>query len=112
MGTIKGVGWIYQQTFMDTDRRLATAKLYTDKSVIAAADLINDRVVSFFDKQRTGRNASSPTGTLGTAPINWGNRRPTPTRCTWQWSTSIILGPRSFIPGQRDLETVPRDPLG
>ena len=51
MGTIKGVGRIYQQTFIDTYSRVATAKLYTDKSAITAADLLNDRAVPFFDEQ-------------------------------------------------------------
>jgi transposase InsO family protein len=45
------VGRIYQQTFIDTYSRVATAKLYTDKSAITAADLLNDRVVPFFDAQ-------------------------------------------------------------
>ena len=43
VGTIKGVSRIYQQTFIDTYSRVATAKLYTDKSAITAADLLNDR---------------------------------------------------------------------
>ena len=30
---------------------MATAKLYTDKSAITAADLLNDRVIPFFDEQ-------------------------------------------------------------
>ena len=51
VGTIKGVGRIYQQTFIDTYSRVATAKLYTDKSAITAADLLNDRAVPFFDEQ-------------------------------------------------------------
>ena len=51
VGTIKGVGRIYQQTFIDTYSRVVTAKLYTDKSAITAADLLNDRVVPFFDEQ-------------------------------------------------------------
>jgi transposase InsO family protein len=51
VGTIKGVGRIYQQTLIDTYSRVATAKLYTDKSAITAADLLNDRVVPFFDAQ-------------------------------------------------------------
>ena len=51
VGAIKGVGRIYQQTFIDTYTRVATAKLYTDKSAITAADLLNDRVVPFFDEQ-------------------------------------------------------------
>ena len=48
---IKGVGRIYQQTFIDTYSRVATAKLYTDKSAITAADLLNYRVVPLFDDQ-------------------------------------------------------------
>ena len=51
VGAIKGVGRIYQQTFIDTYSRVATAKLYTDKSAITAEDLLNDRVVPFFDEQ-------------------------------------------------------------
>ena len=51
VGTIKGVGRIYQQTFIDTYSRVALAKLYTEKTAITAADLLNDRVVPFFDQQ-------------------------------------------------------------
>ena len=51
MGTIKGVGRIYQQTFIDTYSRVALAKLYTEKTAITAADLLNDRVVPFFEEQ-------------------------------------------------------------
>ena len=51
VGTIKGVGRIYQQTFIDTYSRVATAKLYTDQSAITAADLLNDRVIPLFDEQ-------------------------------------------------------------
>lgn len=50
VGTIKGVGRIYQQTFIDTYSRMATAKLYTEKTAITAADLLNDRVVPFFEE--------------------------------------------------------------
>jgi transposase InsO family protein len=51
VGSIKGVGRIYQQTFIDTYSRVATAKLYTEKTAITAADLLNDRVVPFFEEQ-------------------------------------------------------------
>lgn len=51
VGTIKGVGRIYQQTFIDTYSRVASAKLYTQKNGLVAADLLNDRVVPFFDEQ-------------------------------------------------------------
>ena len=51
VGTIKGVGRIYQQTFIDTYTRVAFAKLYLQKHAITAADLLNDRVIPFFDEQ-------------------------------------------------------------
>jgi transposase InsO family protein len=49
VGTIKGVGRIYQQTFVDTYAKVAFAKLYTTKTPITAADLLNDRVLPFFE---------------------------------------------------------------
>jgi hypothetical protein len=51
VGTLKGVGRIYQQTFIDTYAKVAFAKLYDRKTPITAADLLNDRVVPFFDEQ-------------------------------------------------------------
>ncbi|WP_341819687.1 MULTISPECIES: IS481 family transposase [unclassified Wolbachia] len=51
VGNIKGVGRIYQQTFIDTYSRVAFAKLYVDKTAITSADLLNDRVIPFFDGQ-------------------------------------------------------------
>lgn len=50
VGSIKGVGRIYQQSFIDTYSRVAQVKLYTEKTAITAADLLNDRVVPFFDE--------------------------------------------------------------
>jgi transposase InsO family protein len=49
VGTLKGVGRIYQQTFIDTYSKVGFAKLYDRKTPLAAADLLNDRVVPFFD---------------------------------------------------------------
>ena len=51
VGHIKGVGHIYQQTFIDTYSRVAMAKLYTEKTAITAADMLNDRVLPFFEKE-------------------------------------------------------------
>lgn len=51
VGTMKGVGRVYQQTFVDTYSKVAFAKLYDRKTPITAADLLNDRVVPFFDAQ-------------------------------------------------------------
>src|SRR5215472_5280776 len=50
VGTLKGVGRIYQQTFIDTYTKLAFAKLYDRKTPLVAADLLNDRVIPFFDE--------------------------------------------------------------
>lgn len=49
VGCLKGVGRIYQQTFVDTYSKVAICKLYTTKTPITAADLLNDRVMPFFD---------------------------------------------------------------
>lgn len=49
VGTFKGVGRIYQQTFIDTYSKVAAAKLYTEKTPITAADLLNDRVLPLFE---------------------------------------------------------------
>lgn len=54
VGTIKGVGRIYQQTFVDTYSKVAMAKLYTTKTPITAADLLNDRVLPFFAEHGMG----------------------------------------------------------
>ena len=48
----KAVGWVYQQTFIDTYSKVACAKLDDCKTPITAADLLNDRVLPFFDSQR------------------------------------------------------------
>ena len=44
VGTMKGVGRIYQQTFVDTYSKVAFAKLYSTKTPITSADILNDRV--------------------------------------------------------------------
>ncbi|MET3139631.1 transposase InsO family protein [Undibacterium sp. GrIS 1.2] len=54
VGTIKGVGRIYQQTFVDTYSKVATAKLYSTKTPITAADLINDKVLPLFAEYEMG----------------------------------------------------------
>lgn len=51
VGNLKGVGRIYQQTFVDTYSKVAFAKLYTTKTPITSADLLNDRVLPFFETQ-------------------------------------------------------------
>jgi transposase len=49
VGYIKGVGRIYQQTVLDTYSSVAFAKLYTGKVPITAADILNDKVLPFFE---------------------------------------------------------------
>jgi len=49
VGTLKGVGRIYQQTFVDTYAKVAFAKLYTTKTPITSADILNDRILPFFE---------------------------------------------------------------
>ena len=51
-GHAEGVGRIYQQTFIDTYSKWAAGKLYTAKTAITAADLLNDRVLPFFEQQQ------------------------------------------------------------
>src|ERR1700681_5044511 len=50
VGTLKGVGRIYQQTFIDTYAKVAFAKLYDRKTPITAAEILNDRVLPFFEE--------------------------------------------------------------
>ena len=50
VGTLKGVGRIYQQTFIDTYTKMAFVKLYDRKNALVAADFLNDRVVPWYDE--------------------------------------------------------------
>ena len=50
VGNMKGVGRIYQQTFVDTYSKVACCKLYTTKTPITAADALNDRVLPLFEE--------------------------------------------------------------
>src|SRR5215813_12541333 len=50
VGTLKGVGRVYQQTVIDTYTKVAFAKLYDRKTPITAAEILNDRVVPFYDE--------------------------------------------------------------
>jgi transposase InsO family protein len=56
VGTLKGVGRIYQQTFIDTYSKVGFAKLYDRKTPITAADLLNDRVLPFFEQHEIPLN--------------------------------------------------------
>ena len=50
VGNLKGVGRIYQQTFVDTYSKVAFCKLYTTKTPITAADILNDKVLPYFEE--------------------------------------------------------------
>lgn len=52
VGTLKGVGRIYQQTYIDTYAKVGFAKLYTTKTPITAADLLNDKVLPFYEQHQ------------------------------------------------------------
>jgi transposase InsO family protein len=54
VGTLKGVGRVYQQTFVDTYSKVACCKLYTTKTPITSADLLNDRVLPLFEEYKMG----------------------------------------------------------
>ena len=50
VGTLKGVGRVYQQTYIDTYAKVAQAKLYKTKTPITAADMLNDKVLPFHEQ--------------------------------------------------------------
>lgn len=50
VGNLKGVGRIYQQTFLDTYSKVGFVKLYDRKHALTAADMLNDRVLPFFEE--------------------------------------------------------------
>jgi hypothetical protein len=51
VGTLKGMGRIYQQTFIDTYTKVARVKLYDRKNALVAADMLNHRVLPFCEEQ-------------------------------------------------------------
>lgn len=51
VGNIKGVGRIYQQTFIDSYSKVVQVKLYDRKHAITAADMLNDRVLPWYEDQ-------------------------------------------------------------
>lgn len=55
-GRSRGVGRIYQQTFIDTYSKVGFAKLYDRKTPVTAAELLNDRVLPFFEQHEIPLN--------------------------------------------------------
>ena len=56
VGTIKSIGRIYQQTFIDTYSKVAFVKLYDRKNALVAADMLNDRVLPFYEENGSVAN--------------------------------------------------------
>jgi len=52
VGHFKGIGRVYLQAVVDTYCSLGFAKLYTSKEAITAADLLNDRVIPFYQDHK------------------------------------------------------------
>ncbi|MGF1513572.1 MAG: integrase core domain-containing protein [Elainellaceae cyanobacterium] len=50
VGDIRGLGYVYQQTFIDTYARVAVVKVYDCKTPLVAADLLNDGAVPLFEQ--------------------------------------------------------------
>ena len=90
VGTMKGVGRIYQQTFIDTYAKVGFAKLYDRKTAITAADLLNDRVVPFYRRaSRSSSAACSPIAAPSSAAA-----RAMSTNSTWPSRTSTTPAPK------------------
>lgn len=51
VGYFKGVGKVYSQVYIDTYSRVADAKLYEDKTSLTAADILNDRVLPWYEEE-------------------------------------------------------------
>jgi transposase InsO family protein len=49
VGTLKGVGRVYAQTFIDATCAVGFAKLYLSKMPMTAVDLLHERVLPFYD---------------------------------------------------------------
>jgi transposase InsO family protein len=56
VSTLKGVGRIYQQTFIDTYSQVGFAQLYDRKTPGTAAELLNERVLPFFEQHEMPLN--------------------------------------------------------
>src|SRR6476619_6440644 len=89
VGTLKGVGRIYQQTVIDTYAKVAFAKLYDRKTPVTAADLLNDRVLPFFEEH--GIRLSRLLTDRGT---EFCGNEATNTSSTWPSRTSTTAAPK------------------
>jgi hypothetical protein len=111
VGTLKDVGRIYQQTFIDTYAKVAFAKLYDCKTPITAAEILNDRAVPFYDEhgirisrvltdrgtEFCGTQSHDSELYLAVEDINHSAQRPKAHKRTESASASIALCWTSFI---------------
>lgn len=81
VGYIKGVGHIYHQTVI-----IGFAMLYDRKNALVAADMLNDRVVSFFEQH----DLKLMRILMDRGTEYCGNRENMSMNCIWQWKTLII----------------------
>lgn len=51
VGTFKGIGRVYGQVYLDSYSRVADAKLYQEKTALTSADILNDRVLPWYQSQ-------------------------------------------------------------
>ena len=51
VGNFKGIGKVSGQVFIDSYSRMADAKLYKEKTALTSADLLNDRILPWYQRQ-------------------------------------------------------------
>ena len=51
VGNFKGIGKVYGQVFIDSYSRVADTKLYQEKTALTSADLLNDRILPWYQEQ-------------------------------------------------------------
>lgn len=51
VGNFKRIGNVYTQTFIDSYSRVIDAKLYAEKTPITSADMLNDRVLPWYEHE-------------------------------------------------------------
>ena len=56
VGTLKGLGRVYQQTVIDTYFKVGFTKIYTRKTPLTAVNFLNDRVIPVFDEHEVRVN--------------------------------------------------------
>ena len=105
VGNLKGVGRIYQQTFIDTYTKVSFAKLYDRKTPITAADLLNDRVLPFFEEHDVKLLRVLITAAASSAATPNG----TSMSCILRSRTSITRAPRPRARRRTASVTLPQD---